>query len=66
MKPNKVSSPGLKPLKGKSVAPKTLPKQTTNKSPSQFVYNKKGKVSKNSKPKKGLVMLGKAMSKFKK
>lgn len=52
----KPSSPGLKPLKGKNVAPKQQPKQVINKSPQQFIIK--------SVPKKGLKMLGKAMKKL--
>ncbi len=51
-------SPGLKPLKGKNVAPKKQPKQVTNKSPQQFVLKSVPK------PKKGAQMLEKAVSKL--
>lgn len=51
-------SPGLKPLKGKNVAPKKMPKQVTNKSPQQFVL-KNVPVAK-----KGGKMLASAMSKL--
>lgn len=49
-------SPGLKPLKGKNVAPKMLPPQVTNKSPQQFVAK--------TIPKKGMKMLAKGMKKL--
>lgn len=49
-------SPGLKPLKGKNVAPKQMPKQVSNKAPSQFVMK--------SVPKKGMKMLAKGMKKL--
>ena len=54
------SSPGLKPLKGKNVAPKKMPKQVSAKSPSQFVYNAAAK----PKSKRGMKMLAKGMKKL--
>ncbi len=49
-------SPGLKPLKGKNVAPKQMPKQVTNKSPDQFVLK--------NVPKVGAKMLARGMKKL--
>lgn len=53
----KPMSPGLKPLKGKNVAPKSMPKQVSSKAPNQFVYNNVPK----AKPKRGLKMLARGM-----